>query len=142
MEIAGGVRNQRDAPMGGRGCGALVAFCTLDVEQDWEEDRCMDEGTELPGMPAPRPPKRGSRAWVTLESKRYDKFLRKEGGAVAPFIAALMLGVSRQRVHQLIDSGHLDHNTFFERIFIGFDTLMQFKALERSPQFRYDEIAA
>ena len=58
-------------------------------------------------MPPASTPREGSTAWKLAEFKRFRKLSLQEGGLTQPFVASLLLGVSRQRVHQLIEEGRV-----------------------------------
>lgn len=94
---------------------------------------------ELPGMPPANTPRAGSRAWKVAEFKRFRALCEQEGGLTMPIVAALMVGVSRQRIHQLIESGHLRGFNVFGRNYVSCNGLEAFLELERDASFRYGE---
>jgi hypothetical protein len=94
---------------------------------------------ELPLNDERRSPRKGSAAWKLAEFQRFKALSRKHDGLTTPLFATIALGVSRQRVYQLIDSGHLPVVEVLGKMFILCDELDRFAALERrSYGFRYD----
>lgn len=89
-------------------------------------------------MPPPDYPRSGSKAWKVAEFRRFRRLAEKEGGLCQPIFAALLLGVSRQRVHQLIENGHLRAHNVMGKNFVSCDGLQAFLQLERDSSFRYE----
>jgi hypothetical protein len=97
---------------------------------------------EFPGMPVPAQPRKGSRAWVKAELRRFFEAGREHGGLILPSMAATALDVSPQRVDQLMKAGSLRSCTFLGKRFVSSDDVLAFAELERTPSFRYDQFAA
>ncbi len=93
---------------------------------------------ELPGMPAPETPRKGSAGWKRAEWKRFRYLSLQHDGLTTTMFAQILLGVSRQRVHQLTQSGHLPSVEVLGRTFLFCDELERFARLERDSAFRYD----
>jgi hypothetical protein len=91
----------------------------------------MTEENELPGMPPPALPRRGSVAWTVREWRRFRQLCRLHDGLTSPAFAAEVLQLSRQRVGQLIDAGRLRTYTVFDRPFIPCDELAEFAKIDR-----------
>ncbi len=92
---------------------------------------------ELPLDDERREPVKGSPAWTVVEFKKFRQLSRKHEGLTTSGYAKVVLGVSKQRVYQLINSGHLPVIEVLGRKFIPCDELQRFAALERSSGFRY-----
>jgi hypothetical protein len=94
---------------------------------------------ELPGMPAPTAPKlrKGSRAWIASEMDRFKQLCSDHSGLTQPFMAAMALGVSRQRVCQLMKLGHLRSFEVMGKSFVSCADIEEFAKLERGTAFRY-----
>lgn len=84
-----------------------------------------------------RVPRKGSFAWVRYEQKRFMELAAKHRGLTTPWFAAQTLGLSRQRIHQLMDSGHLLTHEVLGKRWIACDALEAFGALDRDNAFRY-----
>lgn len=99
----------------------------------------MNQENELPGMPAPSAPKlrKGSRAWIGAEMSRFRSLSVEHDGLTQPFMAALVLGVSKQRVSQLMGAGHLRSFEVMGKSFLSCRDIEQFAKLERDTGFRY-----
>ncbi len=100
---------------------------------------------ELPGMPPPTSLREGSNAWKLAEFARFRSLSVEEGGLTQPFFASLLLGISRQRVHQLIEQGKLRGFKVMGKFFVSCNGLEEFRHLERNVpgmRFRYEEVAA
>ncbi len=97
---------------------------------------------ELPLNDARREPVEGSPAWKLTEVKRFKRLSQKHEGLTTPWFAQIALGVSRQRVHQLISEGRLPVYDILGKKLIPCDALEEFAALERSSGFRYSQVAA
>jgi hypothetical protein len=102
----------------------------------------MAEEIELPGMPEPTLPRRGSIAWAGREWRRFRQLSKLHEGLTSASFAAEALGVSRQRVHQLIQDGRLRTYSIFDRTFLACDDIAEFAKLDRDSAFRYSEIPA
>ena len=88
-------------------------------------------------------PRRGSRAWKRMEWARFRDLASVHGGLTSAFFAQLLLGVSNQRVHQLMNEGRLPWVEIMGKRFIPCDALEAFSGVDRSCGFRYsDEILA
>ncbi len=92
---------------------------------------------ELKLNDARNPLRTGSKAWVEAEVRRFRDLSAKHGGLTTPWFAKTLLGVSRQRVYQLMDTGHLPSFELLGKKFIACDQLEAFSAVERNPQTRY-----
>jgi hypothetical protein len=83
--------------------------------------------------------KPGSKEWKRREVARYRKALVDRDGLYPPYMAAWILGVSRQRVYQLFESGVLERLEFFGHTLAPGDELEALVAMEserRNPAFR------
>ncbi len=92
---------------------------------------------ELAGMPEVRPPTKWSMKWYAMEADRYTKLSAQHQGLTPPSVAAFLLGVSRQRVHELIKFGRLTEYEICERKWLPVDQVEAFARLERDSGFRY-----
>lgn len=94
---------------------------------------------ELPLNDDRRELKVGSKAWRARERERYLDALWKRDGVFPPWLAAVQLGVSRQRVYQMFEAGILERLEFFGHAFAPGDEIDALVAMEkerRSPAFR------
>jgi hypothetical protein len=85
----------------------------------------------------PSSPKTGSIAWVRAEWTRFHKVSAEHGGLTQPSLAALRLNISRARVGQLMDDGHLRSFTFFGKRYVSCRDVEAFSELERHSGYRY-----
>lgn len=92
---------------------------------------------ELPLNDERRSLRKGTKAWRVAEFQRYQQLARKHDGLTSVFFAKIALGVSRQRVYQLMEQGHLHSYEVLGKKFIACDMLERFMALERDTSFRY-----
>src|SRR5262245_40335122 len=94
---------------------------------------------ELPGMPPAAPaPRPGTLEAHKAEWRRFFKLVKQHEGLCLPIAAMAALGVSKQRVHQLMDEGRLVNYTVFGKRYIACDQLLAFADLDRQPgKFRY-----
>lgn len=106
-------------------CLAVGLECGMDAEQ------------ELPGMPEKRAPRPGSMGWAKAEWHRFRTLSAIHGGLTQPSMAAMALGVSRQRVHQLVQEDLLTVHYIFGKPYIACNELADFRLLERDTQTRY-----
>lgn len=93
----------------------------------------MREQHELPGMPEPQDakPRKGSKAWKKAEIARFYALAREHGGLTSAFFVAVVLGVSRQRVHQLAEAGTLPSYDVLGKRYFPCDVVEEFAARER-----------
>jgi hypothetical protein len=87
-------------------------------------------------------PKRGSKEWRQAEIKRYMDAARKYDFVFPPYLAAVQLGVSRQRVYQLFDTGVLERLEFFGHSFVRGDEIDALNAMQKErhdPTFRWSK---
>lgn len=97
---------------------------------------------ELPLNDDRRPVRHGSKAWRQVEWARYRDALAARGGLYPPYMAAWILGVSRQRVHEMFKLGILERLEFFGHPLAPGDELEALAAMEkerRNPAFRLTE---
>jgi excisionase family DNA binding protein len=92
---------------------------------------------ELPLNDTRRQLVEGSPAWKLAEVKRFKGLSLRHHGLTTIWFATIALGVSRQRVHQLINEGRLPVYDILGKRLIPCDALDEFAALERSSGFRY-----
>jgi hypothetical protein len=86
------------------------------------------EQQELPGIP------RGDAARkLTLrrEIEQYEAVVAEHGALVAPLIAARLLGLSRQRIHQLSQAGMLDSYRYFGHVFVALRDVERLQFMHR-----------
>jgi hypothetical protein len=83
-----------------------------------------------PRLPRPR---RGTKRWYVEEWTLWRQLCLEHGGLTPPTMAKYVLGVSKQRVFQLIESGRLRSHRVFDREFVGCDELERFAQLDRPP---------
>jgi hypothetical protein len=69
-------------------------------------------------------PEVGSPEWKSAEWDRYRRLSIKHDGLTTPFWAALALGVTRQRVHQLKQAGVLSTVEIMGKCLIPCDKLL------------------
>jgi excisionase family DNA binding protein len=86
---------------------------------------------------ARRQPVEGSPAWKHAEVKRFKRLSLKHQGLTTTWFVQIALGVSKQRVYQLIDEGRLPVYNILGKKLIPCDALEEFAALQRSCGFRY-----
>jgi hypothetical protein len=104
----------------------------------------MKSSPELPGMPAPSAskPRKGSVAWVKAEWKKFSELAAEHRGLTQPAMAAMALGLSKARVNQLMDSGHLRSFEVMGKRFVSCADVEAFQQLDRHAGFRYDSSSA
>ncbi len=110
------------------------------AQRFWQCERVTNE--ELPLDDIRRQLVKGSKAWVALELETFRQLSKKHGGLTTPWFAKIALGVSRQRVYALMESGHLPSFELLGKKFIACDVLQAFVALDRHSGFRYGEVTA
>ncbi len=100
----------------------------------------MNQENELPGMPPRTAPKlrKGSRAWIASEMSHFKQLSAEHSGLTQPFMAAMALGISRQRVCQLMGTGHLRSFEVMGKSFISCTDIEAFAKLERYSGYRYE----
>lgn len=94
---------------------------------------------ELPLNDDRRELKAGSKAWRAREWERYREAMWSRNGLFPPYLTAVQLGVSRQRVHQMFEAGILERLEFFGHVFAPGDEIDALIAMEkerRNPAFR------
>jgi DNA-binding XRE family transcriptional regulator len=92
---------------------------------------------ELPGMPAPTVPRKGSLAHTRAQFHLFRDLSRKHHGLTQVSVAAVAIGVSRQRVYQLIEEGRLPTFDILGKIYLPCDEVEAFAAVERDTCTRY-----
>jgi hypothetical protein len=108
----------------------------LDVLSEWVHHRGVDQ-KELPGMPAVQPLRKWSKGWRLGEWNRYAKLCRDHRGLTTPAFAGVILGVSRQRVYELMEYERLTVHDILERKWLQVDEVEAFAKLERDNTTRY-----
>ncbi len=93
--------------------------------------------SELPGMPAPTAPHKGSIAWTRAEFRLFRDLSRKHHGLTQVSVAAVAIGVSTQRVYQLIEAGRLPTFEILGKIYLPCDEVEAFASVERDSATRY-----
>jgi hypothetical protein len=99
----------------------------------------------LPGMPAsvPRPdPRKGTKAWKEMELQRFYALARQHGGLTTGFFVGVALGVSKQRVYQLVEAGKLQTYEVLGKKLFACDEIEEFAAIERKPGRPWPMLAA
>lgn len=110
----------------------MPAFC-LDARKRIGQGVPVDQA-EFAGMPAAgvsRKPRKGSLAWYGAEAARYTELSAQHQGLTPPSVAAFILGVSRQRVHELMLQGRFTIYEVCNRKWLPVDEVEQFSTLER-----------
>jgi hypothetical protein len=104
----------------------------------------MTSQAELPGMPLPtaKTPRKGSAAWISAEWQKFSDLAAEHRGLTQPVMAAMALGVSRARVNQLMDTGHLRSFEVMGKRFVSCADVEAFGMLDRHSGFRYGESSA
>ncbi len=86
---------------------------------------------ELPGMP-PKGKKLTSAQKLERDIEEYTRAMVGETGPlIAQTVAAQVLGMSRQRVFQLVESGRLSRWEFFNAPYVSLPEVVRFKAIPR-----------
>jgi hypothetical protein len=88
-------------------------------------------------MPPPSPPRKGSIAHTRDQFRLFRDLARKHHGLMQCSVAAVAIGVSRQRVYQLIDQGRLPTFEILGKIYLPCDEVEAFAAVERDAGTRY-----
>jgi hypothetical protein len=96
---------------------------------------------EFAGMPEAPKPRRHSAAWYNAEWERYKQLSREHRGLTTPVFGGIILGVSRSRVHQLVNEGRLTAHDIMDRKWLQVDEVEAFSELERSCAYRYGSAA-
>jgi hypothetical protein len=86
---------------------------------------------ELPGMPAPEAPRKGSFAHTRRELRRFLELSKKHQGLTQVCVAAIAIGVSRQRAYQLVNDGRIQSFDIFGKVYLPCDEVEAFAVLER-----------
>ncbi len=76
-------------------------------------------------------PRKGSKAWVASEIQRFRDLSAKHDGLTSPWFARVAMGVSKQRVYQLMEAGRLPFYEILGKPFIACDVLERFAKIER-----------
>lgn len=87
---------------------------------------------------------RNSKAWRKQEWERYRSALWEFNGLVPAWLAAIQLGVSRQRVHAMFEQGVLERLEFFGHPFAKGEEIDALVAMEKErsdPAFRWSKMA-
>lgn len=100
----------------------------VDICQWFERDRSLDEcylqamiamQPELSGMPEPAPLRKGTGAWAKHELSRFELISIAEGGLMPPAVAAELMGLSRVRVAQFMETGQLTRFEIADRPYVS-----------------------
>jgi len=78
-----------------------------------------------------------------MGKKRYGGYWGKADDLISPSMAAEELGISRQRMHQLMKEGRFQVTRYRERpglLFLNVLEIQAFKKLRRGASFRYRKI--
>jgi hypothetical protein len=86
---------------------------------------------ELPLNDERKAPRKGSKAWVVSEIQRFRDLSAQHGGLTSPWFAKVAMGVTRQRVFQMTESGQLPSFEILGKTFIACDELEAFAKIER-----------
>lgn len=101
---------------------------------------------QLPGMPEPKAPKAGTLAALKHEWTLFRKLTIEHEGLIQPFVAAVVLGVSRARVHQLMAHGQLEVFELFGKPYLSARSVDERRDSELSkggrPRVMGDSVAA
>jgi hypothetical protein len=96
---------------------------------------------ELPGMP-PKGKRSSPAQKLQREIEEYTWAMRGETGPlIAQAVAAQLLGVSKQRVFQLVEAGRLGRWEFFNAPFVSLPEVVRFKSLQRPTGVRTGDAA-
>jgi len=77
------------------------------------------------GVAESDPKKRHSIADTASEWQRWRNLSEEHGGVVPLWTAAIVLGVSRQRVYQMCDEGKLTKVNLFDRFYLLADEVLK-----------------
>lgn len=88
-------------------------------------------------------PPKGKKLTAAQKLQRdIEEYTRVMKGEAGPLIgrldAARVLGISRQRVMQLVQAGRLQLWEFFDDKYVSLPAVLAFRKLERGPGTRYD----
>lgn len=84
-----------------------------------------------------KPAEPGSALQTRQDVRRFKTLCLKHNGLTTVWFAQIALGVSRQRIHQLIAEGRLPSYKLLGKVLIPCDRLDEFTALDRTTAFRY-----
>lgn len=99
------------------------------------------EEVELPGMP-PREAKLTRKEKMKRDIEEYTRAMQGEAGPlIIRSVAADVLGLSTQRVHQLVDAGRLRIWEYFDVKFVSLPEVLDFGKMDR-PSGKRVEAAA
>jgi hypothetical protein len=91
------------------------------------------EELELPGMP-PRGKKLSKTQKLQKDIEEYALAMQGEAGPlIIRSVAAVVLGLSTQRVHQLVDAGRLRIWEYFDVKYVSLPEVLSFGKLDRLP---------
>jgi hypothetical protein len=88
-------------------------------------------------MPAPIAPQKGSIAHTRAQFCLFRDLARKHHGLMQVSVAAIAIGVSTQRVYQLIQAGRLPTFDILGKTYLPCDEVEAFAAVERDSATRY-----
>ena|SRR5208282_5425344 len=87
--------------------------------------------TSIPAPPlAKDKPSKGVSS-VLADTKEFMRLLKIKGGLVPQSVVPTILGVSRQRVHQLVEEGTFSYWTFYGMKWLSQDEVISFAKLNR-----------
>jgi hypothetical protein len=90
----------------------------------------MTQSAVTVGSPA-TPKKSFGLRGILEDMKEFKRISKLQGGLVPQSAAATALGISRQRVHQLVTEGTLSHWTFYGMKWLSENELVSFAKLHR-----------
>jgi hypothetical protein len=90
----------------------------------------MTQSDATTGFPATQKTSYGLRG-ILADMREFKRISKLQGGLVPQSVGATALGVSRQRIHQLVTEGTLSHWTFYGMKWLSENELVSFAKLHR-----------
>jgi hypothetical protein len=88
------------------------------------------EEQELPGLKVARRAPTAEQK-LRLEIEEYQRAQQQDGPLISQTVAARIVGLSRQRVSQLLEAGRLRRWDFFDQPYVSLPEIQNFKTLDR-----------
>ena len=90
----------------------------------------MTQSTVTVGSPTTQKKSCGLRG-ILADMREFKRLAKLQGGLVPQSAAATALGISRQRIHQLVAEGTLSHWTFYGMKWLSENEVVSFAKLHR-----------